>query len=90
MQCSFYRMDLSKRDPSIRPVIIYLHGNSSSRIEGSKAAIFLINFEIKDIISKVKNEINTIKRIIDNNYKLKIKVNKLEYKKIIVFKNLLL
>ena len=46
MQCSFYRMDLSKRDPYIRPVIIYLHGNSSSRIEGSKAAIFLINYGI--------------------------------------------
>ena len=43
MPCSFYRIDLSKRDPYIHPVVIYLHGNSSSRIEGSKAALFLLN-----------------------------------------------
>ena len=43
MPCSFYRIDLSKRDLYIHPVVIYLHGNSSSRIEGSKAALFLLN-----------------------------------------------
>ena len=43
MPCSFFRADLSKRDPYIRPVVIYLHGNSSCRVEGSKMALFLLN-----------------------------------------------
>jgi len=43
MMCSFFRADLSKRIPYIRPVVIYLHGNSSSRIEGTKMAFFLLN-----------------------------------------------
>jgi pimeloyl-ACP methyl ester carboxylesterase len=43
MECSFFRSDLSKRIPYIRPVVIYLHGNSSSRIEGTKMALFLLN-----------------------------------------------
>ena len=43
MMCSFFRADLSKRIPYIRPVIIYLHGNSSSRIEGTKMALYLLN-----------------------------------------------
>lgn len=43
MECSFYRADLSKREPFIRPVIIYLHGNSSSRVEGKKYAYLLLN-----------------------------------------------
>jgi len=43
MICSFFRADLSKRIPYIRPVVIYLHGNSSSRIEGTKMAFFLLN-----------------------------------------------
>ena len=43
MMCSFFRADLSKRIPYVRPVIIYLHGNSSSRIEGTKLALFLLN-----------------------------------------------
>ena len=43
MMCSFFRADLSKRIPYIRPVVIYLHGNSSSRVEGTKMAFFLLN-----------------------------------------------
>ena len=46
MECSFYRIDPSKREPYIRPVVIYLHGNSSSRIEGKKMAIYLLNKNI--------------------------------------------
>ena len=43
MECSFFRADITKRIPYIRPVVIYLHGNSSSRIEGTKMALFLLN-----------------------------------------------
>ena len=43
MECSFFRTDLSKREPYIRPVIIYLHGNSSSRVEGKRMASMLLN-----------------------------------------------
>ena len=43
MECSFFRADLSKRIPYIRPVVIYLHGNSSSRMEGAKMLFFLLN-----------------------------------------------
>ena len=43
MQCSFYRIDPKKREPLIRPVVIYLHGNSSSRVEGKKMALYLLN-----------------------------------------------
>lgn len=43
MQCSFYRIDPSKRIPYIRPCVIYLHGNSSSRMEGKKMAFYLLN-----------------------------------------------
>ena len=43
MECSFFRADLSKREPYIRPVIIYLHGNSSSRVEGKRMASMLLN-----------------------------------------------
>ena len=43
MYCSFYRADLSSREPFIRPVVIYLHGNSSCRVEGSKVALNLLN-----------------------------------------------
>ena len=43
MQCSFYRIDPSKRKPFIRPCVIYLHGNSSSRLEGKKMTYYLFN-----------------------------------------------
>jgi pimeloyl-ACP methyl ester carboxylesterase len=43
MLCSFYRTDISEREPYIRPVVIYLHGNSSCRVEGAKMALFLLN-----------------------------------------------
>ena len=46
MECSFYRIDPSKREPYIRPVVIYLHGNSSSRIEGKKMAKHLLKKNI--------------------------------------------
>ena len=34
MKCSFYEPDPQFRPKKIMPVIIYLHGNSSSRLEG--------------------------------------------------------
>jgi pimeloyl-ACP methyl ester carboxylesterase len=43
MKCSFYRIDPKKREPLIRPAVIYLHGNSSCRVEGKKMAIYLLN-----------------------------------------------
>ena len=43
MECSFYRVDPSKRIPYIRPCIVYLHGNSSSRVEGKKMSYYLLN-----------------------------------------------
>ena len=42
MECSFYRSDPSKRIPYIRPCVIYLHGNSSSRCEGKKMSLPLL------------------------------------------------
>lgn len=33
---SFFRFDLKSRKPFIRPCVIYLHGNSSSRLEGTR------------------------------------------------------
>ena len=42
MECSFYRVDPSKRIPYIRPCVIYLHGNSSSRCEGKKMSLSLL------------------------------------------------
>ena len=43
MECSFYRIEPSTRTPYIRPCVIYLHGNSSSRIEGKKMAHYLFS-----------------------------------------------
>ena len=34
MKCSFYEPEFQFRPKKIMPVIIYLHGNSSSRLEG--------------------------------------------------------
>ena len=36
IKCSFYEEELSTRENFLMPVVIYLHGNSSSRIEGLK------------------------------------------------------
>ena len=36
LQCSFYQLNITTRSSYIMPVIIYLHGNSSSRVEGAK------------------------------------------------------
>ena len=43
IECSFYRIDPSKRTPYVRPCVIYLHGNSSSKIEGKKMAYYLFS-----------------------------------------------
>ena len=42
IESSFYRIDPQKREPLIRPVVKYLHGNSS-RVEGKKIALFSLN-----------------------------------------------
>ena len=42
IQSSFYRIDPKKREPLIHTVVKYLHGNSS-RVEGKKMALFLLN-----------------------------------------------
>ena len=36
MKCSFYQLNINTRSTYIMPVVIYLHGNSSSRVEGAK------------------------------------------------------
>ena len=38
IKCSFLEYDIEKRETYIMPVVIYLHGNSSSRIEGLRNA----------------------------------------------------
>ena len=43
IECSFYRIDPSKRTPYVRPCVIYLHGNSSCKIEGKKMAYYLFS-----------------------------------------------
>lgn len=43
IECSFYRIAPEKRNPFIRPCVVYLHGNSSSRLEGKKMAYYLLN-----------------------------------------------
>ena len=43
IKCSFYRSDIFNRDPFIRPVVIYLHGNSSSRLEGKKMLKYVLD-----------------------------------------------
>ena len=45
LKASFYQQDLYSRKPFTMPVIIYLHGNSSSRMEGKKIAEFLFEYK---------------------------------------------
>ena len=36
MKCSFFQLNIATRSKYTMPVVIYLHGNSSSRVEGTK------------------------------------------------------
>ena len=61
IQSSFYRIYPKKREPLIRPVVKYLHGNSS-RVEGKKIALFSLNngidlFDFDKDVEKVKENI---------------------------------
>ena len=47
---SFFQQELYSRKPFIMPVIIYLHGNSSSRMEGKKLVDFLFDYDINTFI----------------------------------------
>lgn len=47
IECSFFRFDLNTREPTNLPCVIYLHGNSSSRIEGKKMAYYLLSKNIE-------------------------------------------
>lgn len=46
IQCSFYRYDIKSRIPFIRPCVIYLHGNSSSRIESTRILRYMFEKKI--------------------------------------------
>ena len=50
LKCSFFQQELFSRKPFIMPVIIYLHGNSSSRMEGKKLVEFLFDYDINTFI----------------------------------------
>ena len=50
LKASFYQQDLYSRKPFTMPVIIYLHGNSSSRMEGKKIAEFLFEYNINTFV----------------------------------------
>lgn len=48
MECSYFEARSSNNKP--HPCVIYLHGNSSSRIEGLSLIEFLIPFDISLIL----------------------------------------
>ena len=50
LKASFFQQELYSRKPFIMPVIIYLHGNSSSRMEGKKLVEFLFDYDINTFI----------------------------------------
>ena len=50
IKCSFYEEELSTRENFLMPVVIYLHGNSSSRIEGKKMSNYLFDYNINSFI----------------------------------------
>jgi pimeloyl-ACP methyl ester carboxylesterase len=50
IKCSFYEEELSTRENYIMPVVIYLHGNSSSRVEGKKMSNYLFDYNINSFI----------------------------------------
>ena len=56
LKCSFFQQELFSRKPFIMPVIIYLHGNSSSRMEGKKLVDFLFDYDIKNSLLTLLSE----------------------------------
>ena len=46
LKCSFFEPDLESRPSPIMPVVIYLHGNSSSRLEGLRMLHQLIKINV--------------------------------------------
>jgi len=50
IQCSFLEEDIETRESYLMPVVIYLHGNSSSRIEGFRNAPELLKNGINVVI----------------------------------------
>ena len=50
IKCSFLEYELESRDTYLMPVVVYLHGNSSSRIEGLRNAPELLKNGINLII----------------------------------------
>ena len=50
IKCSFYEEELSTREKFQMPVVVYLHGNSSSRIEGKKMSNYLFDYNINSFI----------------------------------------
>ena len=50
IQCSFLEEDIETRESYLMPVVIYLHGNSSSRIEGFRNAPDLLKNGINVVI----------------------------------------
>ena len=50
IQCSFLEEDIETRESYLMPVVIYLHGNSSSRIEGFRNAPELLKSGINVVI----------------------------------------
>ena len=79
ISCSFYRFSPSNRTPYIRPVVIYLHGNSSSRLEGKRMMKYLFSKNIDiftfdfsgsgmsegEFISLGYHEQNDVKTVVD-------------------------
>ena len=50
IQCSFLQQDIETRENYLMPVVIYLHGNSSSRVEGFRNAPDLLKNGINVVI----------------------------------------
>ena len=50
MKCSFIQLSLKERKNFVMPVVVYLHGNSSSRLEGLKMAPELLKKNINVFI----------------------------------------
>ena len=50
IKCSFYELEIPNREKFQMPVVIYLHGNSSSRLEGKKMANYLFDYNINSFI----------------------------------------
>ena len=50
IKCSFLQEDINTRTSYLMPVVIYLHGNSSSRIEGFRNAPDLLKNNINIVM----------------------------------------